>query len=158
LGSVISAMQKDAAMPGGQSPRYGAYASWHIVATNESLGRAMDALARQLLTSMTLASRYDVALALLPNRADLLMPIRDAHLWHAREIAVFLGIVVADDRLVVPPTVSDVDAATVLDDLREAEDAAQRQAAQACVTAPVEQATLFGTIAAALASHQEALR
>ena len=118
----------------------------------------MDALARQLLTSMTLASRYDAALNLLPDRAGLLIPIRDAHLSHGREIADFLGSVVADGRPVVPPKVSDVDAEAVLDGLREAEDAAQRQAAEACLAAPVEHAILFGTIAAALASHKEALR
>lgn len=58
----------------------------------------------------------------------------------------------------MPPAASDVDAETVLDELREAEDAAHRQAAEACLAAPVEHAALFGTIAAALASHKEALR
>lgn len=144
-------------MPGRSIAKLSRHLATEVVVSDERLETVMDALARQLLTSMTLANRYDAALALLPDRAGLLMPIRDAHLRHGQEIVAFVCSGVAGGRPVVPPKMSDVDAETVLDGLREAEDAAQRQASEACLAAPVEQATLFGTIAAALASHQEAL-
>jgi len=110
----------------------------------------MDALGEQLQASMALASRYDVALRELPDRADLLRDIRDEHLQHARAMADLISSAATHGRL--------GDAATILNGLREMERAALGQASEACLAAPAEQAALFGTIAAALASHQEALR
>jgi hypothetical protein len=116
----------------------------------------MDALGRQLQASITLAHRYDAALRELPDRADLLSHLRDAHLQHATALA---------DRICATtggapplPTMVGADAEVTLDGLRELERSALGQAAQACLAAPAEQAILFGTIAAALACHEEALR
>ena len=111
----------------------------------------MDALGEQLQASMALASRYDVALRELPDRADLLRDIRDAHLQHAKAMADLISSATAGGC-------ADGDAATILNGLREMERAALGQASEACLAAPAEQAELFGSIAAALASHQEALR
>jgi hypothetical protein len=116
----------------------------------------MDALGRQLQASITLAHRYDAALRELPDRADLLSHLRDAHLQHATALAD--RICATTDSALPLPTMVGADAEVILDGLRELERSARRQATQACLAAPAEQAVLFGTIAAALAGHEEALR
>ena len=117
----------------------------------------MDALGRQLQASITLAHRYDAALRELPDRADLLSHLRDAHLQHATALADHI-CATTDDAPPPLPALVGADAEVILDGLRELERSALGQATQACLAAPAEQAILFGTIAAALACHEEALR
>jgi hypothetical protein len=110
--------------------------------------------------ALRLASAYDAALQAQPPLAGRLTGLATAHRAHAAELG----------RIIRPPAPADPaasgsaapapdgDSAAVLTALREAEQAGQRAAAAACRAAPADRAALLGSIAAARASHVEALR
>jgi hypothetical protein len=118
-----------------------------------------------------LAGRYATVIAAHPDLAGRLDPLARAHAAHAAALVELIG----RPELATPaagpggsgpassagsgtwtPPVGDADAALAA--LREAEREGRREAARACLAAPPERAGLVGSIAAARASHAEALR
>jgi hypothetical protein len=110
------------------------------------------------LDALRLAGRYDAAVLAHPDLAARLNPIREAHLAHAAELATVIGDSSSTPSAGGPPSPPVGDARAVLAELRDAERAAQRAASDLCLAAPAGRAALVGSIAAARASHQEALR
>lgn len=111
--------------------------------------------------ALRLAGAYDEAIVAQPELAGRLTPIAEAHRAHAAELGRILQppappIVAPSAPPSATPATGDDDA--VLGALRTAEQRARRTAAAACQQAPVERAALLGSIAAARASHAEALR
>ena len=111
--------------------------------------------------ALTLAAAYDRTIVAQPGLARRLTPIVEAHRAHAAELTrtdrrprpvVRGGTGGIDDRR--RPT---GDAKAALGALRTAERRAQQVAATLCRTAAANRATLLGTIAAARATHAEAL-
>jgi hypothetical protein len=129
-----------------------------------------DPLTGFLADTVSLATAYDNALLSAPSLAGRLTALRDAHRLHAEAILAILRP--APSPLpsgqpiwakVTPsgsagPGASTKDPAALLDSLRAAEQKARQAAADACATAPADRATLLGEIAAARASHLEALQ
>lgn len=125
-----------------------------------------DPLAPLLAGTVDLLGRYDAALAGFPDLTARLTPIRQAHQAHVTALAELIGLSAAP----VPPSGTPAPGATAtgdaatgdpgdaLDGLRTAEEQARQAAANACLAAPVTRAALLGSIAAARASHAEALR
>lgn len=100
--------------------------------------------------SLGLADRYEQAIAQAADQAARLAPIRDAHREHAAAIARSLGASAS-----APSRPGDGPAG--LRGLQEAERSAAERAATACVAVAAHHAPLLGAIAAARASHAEAL-
>ncbi|MGC4805412.1 hypothetical protein [Micromonospora sp. DT233] len=103
-----------------------------------------------------LAARHRAALAAEPELTGLLTPIAQAHEAHAGELARLLGR--PTPASAAPATAPGGDRAATLAALRQGEEAGRESAAKLCAAAPPERAALVGTIAAARASHVEALR
>ncbi|WP_229401389.1 hypothetical protein [Micromonospora okii] len=103
-----------------------------------------------------LAARHRAALAADPGLAGLLTPIAEAHEAHAAELARLLGR--ATPTAAPSPDATGAGRASTLAGLREAEQGARRSAAKLCAEAPAERAALVGSIAAARATHVEALK
>jgi len=121
-----------------------------------------DPLTPLLAGTLALVARYDTALVALADLTDRLTPIRQAHVTHAADLAKLIGIP-ASSGSPTPgasgsPAGSPADARGTLAALRTAEQSGQRDAAAACLAAPAARAALLGSIAAARASHAEALR
>lgn len=119
-----------------------------------------DPLAPVLVAALALATAHDRVIAAQPDLARRLTPIADAHRAHAAELARVIGTAAAGTGVSAAPSAapSAADAAAALRALRTAEQKAQRAAATACGQAPAGRAALVGSIAAARASHAEALR
>jgi hypothetical protein len=122
-----------------------------------------DPLAPLLAGTVELISRYDAALAAHPELSSRLMPVRETHVAHAAELARVTGV--ATPATTGPMSggsssspADPADARGTLAALRAAEQVGRRAAGDACLAAPAERATLLGSIAAARASHAEALR
>jgi hypothetical protein len=103
-----------------------------------TLGAAYERLA---VSDAALASEYSLATLAADHRA------------HATELAKLIGAPLPSAAASGAGAAGGGVAA-----LRKAEQAAQKTAAAACRTAPVERAALVGSIAAARAAHAEALR
>ncbi|MEV4492650.1 hypothetical protein AB0K04_21340 [Micromonospora coxensis] len=103
-----------------------------------------------------LAARHRAAIAADPGLADRLTPIADAHAAHADEIHRLIGRPAPSGSPAPQPSGGDRDG--LLTALREAEQRGRKAAATACAEAPGERAALLGSIAAARATHVEALR
>ncbi|MDG4829662.1 hypothetical protein O7627_10140 [Solwaraspora sp. WMMD1047] len=125
-----------------------------------------DPLAPLLAGALDLAARHQRAIADHPQLADLLGPIEAAHRAHAEELARLTGTGLPSSTPALPssnppaPTggpASAGDPAAVRAELRAAEQRGREAAAEACLAAPAERATLVGTIAAARAAHAEVL-
>jgi hypothetical protein len=125
-----------------------------------------DPLEPLLAATRALADRYRTVLASHADLADRLGPLRDAHAAHAAALLELIG----RPELASPPpdtgpatpagagpTASPGEPADPLAALREAERAAQAEAAQACLSAPPRRAALLGSITAARATHVEVL-
>ncbi|MFC7479467.1 hypothetical protein ACFQX7_04590 [Luedemannella flava] len=102
-----------------------------------------------------LAGRYDAVIAAYPALADRLTPLRDAHRAHLTALASALGQ--------QPPAATAQEAPAggqggALTSLAAAEKSGRADAVAACLAAPPRLAPLLGSIAAARASHQEALK
>ncbi|MFF3852608.1 hypothetical protein [Micromonospora sp. NPDC002575] len=120
--------------------------------------QAPDPLEPLAAQARELAARHRAALAADPGLAPLLTPIADAHEAHAAELAKLTGRPAASPGPSPSPEATGGDRATVLAALREAEQGGREAAAKLCAEAPAERAALVGSIAAARATHVEALR
>ncbi|MEV1328967.1 hypothetical protein AB0J20_05245 [Micromonospora costi] len=118
---------------------------------------APDPLRPLLDEALALAAGHRDAAAAHPDLAARLTPIADAHQAHAAELARIIGVSLPSGTPVATgaPT-TDPDAA--LSDLRGRERAGRDAAVAACAAAPAERAALVGSIAAARATHLEALK
>ncbi|WP_249714552.1 hypothetical protein [Rhizomonospora bruguierae] len=121
-----------------------------------------DPLLPMLAETRDLTARYDAAIAAQPSLTARLTPLREATAEHATALAKLIGLsgsttppaTSPGPSAPATPPASPVDA---LVDLRAAEQAAQRTATQACLTAPGDRAALLGSIVAARATHQAVL-
>jgi hypothetical protein len=117
---------------------------------------APDPLEPLAVQARELAARHRAALAADPGLAGLLTPIAEAHEAHAAELARLTGR--ATPTPAPSPGATGTDRASTLAALREAERAGRTSAAKLCAEAPAERAALVGSIAAARATHVEALK
>ncbi|RZU74034.1 hypothetical protein EV384_2473 [Micromonospora kangleipakensis] len=109
--------------------------------------------------SAALAARHRAAAATDPALADRLTPIADAHQAHADELRRVIGRPAPSAAPTGTPEASGAaEPADPLAGLREAERMGRDNAAKACAAAPAERAALLGSIAAARATHVEALK
>ena len=116
---------------------------------------APDPLAPLVAETAMLAARYASAATAQPTLAAWLTPIAEAHTAHAAELSRLTGTALPSTMAVVSTSGSP---ARTLDELRQTETAARDAAVAACLSAPVDRAVLVGTIAAARATHLEALK
>jgi hypothetical protein len=114
-----------------------------------------DPIAPMVAETATLAARYEVAARTQPTLAGRLTPIAAAHTAHAAELSRLTSTALPSAMTVVSASGSP---AETLDELRQAETAARDAAVAACLSAPADRAVLVGTIAAARATHLEALK
>ncbi|WP_371688640.1 hypothetical protein [Micromonospora sp. KC207] len=117
--------------------------------------RVPDPLEPLAAQARELAARHRAALAADPGLAPLLTPIADAHEAHAGELAKLTGRPAPSPE---PSPDATGDRSAVLAALREAEQRGRESAATLCAEAPADRAALVGSIAAARATHVEALR
>ncbi|WP_410813002.1 hypothetical protein [Micromonospora sp. 067-2] len=107
--------------------------------------------------SLGLAAAHRAGAAAHPELADRLGPIADAHTAHAAELARVIGVELPSAPAAAPTTPA-TDPTGALAALRALEKTGQQSATLACAAAPAERAALLGSIAAARATHQEALK
>jgi multidrug resistance efflux pump len=113
--------------------------------------------------ALDLATAYQRTIAARPGLADRLAPLAQAHVTHAEELARVMNPAPAAAPSAGPSGAPGIpvpagDDGTALAALREAELAAARDAASRCRQTEADRAPLLGSIAAARASHAEALR
>ncbi|MDT0528669.1 hypothetical protein RM555_06655 [Micromonospora sp. DSM 115977] len=116
-----------------------------------------DPLTPLLDESLRLAAGHRDAAAAHPALAGLLTPIAEAHRAHAAELARLIGVPLPSASATASPAAPG-DPAAARAALREDERAAREAATRACAAAPAERAALLASIAAARATHVEALR
>jgi hypothetical protein len=108
--------------------------------------------------SLDLAARYDATIARVPDLSARLTPIRDAHRDHATALARLIGSPAPGGGAASTGAAgSSAATTTTLKALAEGERAAAGRAAIAAIQVATFHAPLVGTIAAARASHVEAL-
>ncbi|MEH0950379.1 hypothetical protein [Micromonospora sp. CPCC 205554] len=117
---------------------------------------APDALEPLAAEALALEARYRAAATAAPALAERLTPIADAHRAHAEELRRVIGRPAPSGTPAAAGSASAPDA--VLTELRRAEQEGRTNAARACAGAPAERAALLGSIAAARATHVEALK
>ncbi|GAB3082059.1 hypothetical protein [Micromonospora schwarzwaldensis] len=116
-----------------------------------------DALEPLAAEALALEARHRAAASAAPALAARLTPIADAHRAHADELRRVIGRP-APSGTPAGPSGTPADAPdAVLAELRRAEQQGHANAAKAGATAPAERAALLGSIAAARATHVEAL-
>ncbi|MEU5914378.1 hypothetical protein [Micromonospora sp. NPDC047527] len=108
--------------------------------------------------SLGLAAAYRESAVTHPDLAGRLDPIAETHTAHATELARVIGVPLPSAPAAAPSTTPATDPAGALAALRALEKTAQQSATAACASAPAERAALLGSIAAARATHQEALK
>jgi hypothetical protein len=114
-----------------------------------------------------LLARHESIMTARPELAARLTPLRDAHREHLRALAREIGPNLASPSPASPSPAASAggsvaaeapaDAGSALAVLRDAEKAAAAAARAACLAGPSYRAALLGSIAAARASHVEAL-
>lgn len=114
--------------------------------------KAPDALAPLLAEALALASAYDRVILADQTLSARLTPLSQAHRAHAAELAKVIGTTLPSSAAPAPAGTDTVAG------LRKAELAGQKTAVAACKAAPAARAALVGSIAAARATHAEALR
>ena len=114
-----------------------------------------DPLTPLISGALDLAARHEAAAASDPELAERLQPIAQAHRAHAAELARVTGTALPSGT---PTSSGPPSGGTGLAGLRGAEKQGQEAAVQACAVAPAKHAALVGSIAAARATHVEALR
>lgn len=152
-----SLLRAGAAASAGAAATY-ALAGCGLFDRDPSPAPSPDPLEPLRLDALRLAALYDAAVIALPDLAARLNPIREAHLAHAAELTRVTGgptSAPSATRYAPEPT---GDANAALAALRLAEREAQLAATDLCLAAPAPRAALVGSIVAARASHQEALR
>ncbi|MFY1619897.1 hypothetical protein [Micromonospora sp. WMMD736] len=117
-----------------------------------------DPLRSMVDEALGLAAAYRASAAAHPDLADRLNPIAETHTAHATELARVVGITLPSAPAVDPSATAASEPAGALADLRAREKAAQQSATAACAAAPAARAALLGSIVAARATHQEALK
>jgi len=121
-----------------------------------------DPLAPLIPEALDLAARHESAAAAFPALAERLKPMIEAHRAHAAELSRATGATLPSSTSAsasTAPTAGESgDPKDVLAQLRAAEQQAGESAAEACLKAADGQAALVGSIAAARATHVEALR
>ncbi|MGW4292892.1 hypothetical protein ACWEH1_07545 [Micromonospora chersina] len=105
-----------------------------------------------------LEARHRAAATAVPALAERLTAIADAHRAHAEELRRTIGRPAPSGSPAVAPSAAPADPDTVRAELRQAEQEGRDNAAKACAAAPAERAALLGSIAAARATHVEALK
>ncbi|TYC24948.1 hypothetical protein FXF52_08200 [Micromonospora sp. MP36] len=117
-----------------------------------------DALEPLAAESAALEGRHRAAIAAAPALADRLTAIADAHRAHAEELRRVIGRPAPSGSPAATPTAAATEPDELLAELRQAEQQGRENAAKACAAAPAERAALLGSIAAARATHVEALK
>ncbi|WP_203993890.1 hypothetical protein [Micromonospora lutea] len=118
-----------------------------------------DPLAPLLDESLRLAAGLRAAATVHPDLAARLVPLAESHEAHAAELARLTGVTTASATPTASPSGPPPgDQSAVLAALRQSERAGRESAIQACSAAPAERAALLGSVAAARATHLEALR
>jgi len=117
---------------------------------------APDALLPLADQAVTLAGLYGLAAADFPDRAATLTPIAEAHAAHAQELARIMATPAPSPSAAAGTAADGIEAR--VETLRTAEKAAYDAAVAACLAAPDHRAALVGSIAAARATHLEALK
>ncbi|MGC4895770.1 hypothetical protein [Micromonospora sp. DT31] len=119
-----------------------------------------DALEPLVAEALALEARHRAAATAAPTLAGRLTPIADAHRAHAEELRRVIGRPAPSGTPTVDPTTAPpaTAPAAVLTELRRVEQQGRTNAAKACAAAPAERAALLGSIAAARATHVEALK
>lgn len=105
-----------------------------------------------------LEARYRAAISAAPDLAGRLTPIADAHRAHAEELRRVIGRPAPSGSPTAAPTTAGTEPAALLASLGAAEQQGRTNAARACAAAPAERTALLGSIAAARATHVEALK
>ncbi|WFF03451.1 hypothetical protein [Micromonospora sp. WMMD964] len=108
--------------------------------------------------ALALAEAYRSTATAHPDLAGRLDPIAEAHTAHATELARVIGVALPSAGVGAPTTAAGADPTGALAALRALEKTAQQSASTACAAAPAERAALLGSIVAARATHQEALK
>ncbi|MEU8424724.1 hypothetical protein AB0C15_28025 [Micromonospora sp. NPDC048835] len=108
--------------------------------------------------ALALAAAYRATATAYPELADRLNPIAETHTAHATELARVIGVTLPSAASTAPTTAPAADPSGARAALRALEKTAQRSATTACAAAPAERAALLGSIVAARATHQEALK
>ncbi|MER7456098.1 hypothetical protein [Micromonospora sp. NPDC126480] len=117
-----------------------------------------DPLAPLVDEALALAGAYRDAAAAHPALADRLAPIAETHAAHAAELARIARVTLPSASAAPASAAPAADPDTALAALRERETTARDTATRACVAAPAERAALLASVAAARATHLEALR
>lgn len=120
--------------------------------------RPPDPLEPLAAEATALEARHRAAATAVPALAERLTAIADAHRAHAEELRKVIGRPAPSGSPAAAPTTPAVDPDTVRTELRQAEQEGRDNAAKACAAAPAERAALLGSIAAARATHVEALK
>jgi hypothetical protein len=105
--------------------------------------------------SLDLARRYDEAISRTPDQAGRLTAIRDSHREHAAAIGRSLDASVAPTT--APVASASAGSSGLIKALQTAERAAAERASAVCLEVAGFHAPLVGAIAAARASHAEAI-
>jgi hypothetical protein len=116
-------------------------------------GAAM--LADVIAATADLVGRYDAVIAAYPALTTRLTPIRDGHRAH---LAALTSTLARKPPAASPQQAPEGGQAAALSNLAAAEKSGRADAVAACLAAPTRLAPLLGSIAAARASHQEALK
>jgi hypothetical protein len=116
-----------------------------------------DPLQPMLDEAVALAATYERAAVAQPGLAARLTPLGTDHRAHIAALSKVLGKAIPSGAP-APSAAATGDPATVLKDIRAAEQAAQKTAVAACRTTPADRAALVGSIAACRATHAEALK
>ncbi|MFI7518306.1 hypothetical protein [Micromonospora globbae] len=128
-----------------------------LLGGDDEAPKAPDPLRPLLDEALTLATAYQDAATAHPDLAARLTPIAEAHRAHAGELARLIGIT-PPSSTPAPSGAPSTDPDATLADLRQRERAGRDAAVAACASAPAERAPLVGSIAAARATHLEALK
>lgn len=120
--------------------------------------RTPDPLEPLAAEATALEARHRAAATAVPALAERLTAIADAHRAHAEELRRAIGRPAPSGGPAVAPSAAPADPDTVRAELRQAEQEGRDNAAKACAAAPAERAALLGSIAAARATHVEALK
>ncbi|MEV4622923.1 hypothetical protein AB0J74_29945 [Asanoa sp. NPDC049573] len=105
-----------------------------------------------------LAVSYRLAATDFPDRAATLTPIAEAHDAHAKELARIMATAAPSPAGSASAGAETGTVEDRIEALRVAEKAGYQAAIQACLAAPAHRAALVGSIAAARATHLEALK
>ncbi|PZF96238.1 hypothetical protein [Micromonospora endophytica] len=110
--------------------------------------------------ALRLAAGLRATAAAHPDLAGRLTPLAESHEAHAAELARVTGATSPSGTAAPPATAGTppTDQAAALTALRQAERTGRDAASTACAAAPADRVALLGSIAAARASHLEALK